>query len=248
MTPIPTELRELLERVAEALESEIDARYGEGKTHPALARKYESDMADVNELRTLLATPPADAADMGGQAGEEVEVRGLQWLDTGHYRKKPPQFGYNPHDWNELCLVADAQRLLAERDARIESLMETFTKAANYLGIDTEQARKAPGKPSDVFIAHIDQLRARVGELEAKLAAPSFYWHDDENGGVESPEEWAEMQYGMTGEAFDSATLRCAIELPEREYDSIEFDAEGNCISIRYVGEVKAQPSGGKES
>lgn len=78
MTPIPTELRELLERVAEALESEIDARYGEGKTHPALARKYESDMADVNELRTLLATPPADAADMGWQAGEEVEV--VAWL------------------------------------------------------------------------------------------------------------------------------------------------------------------------
>lgn len=113
MTPIPTELRELLERVAEALESEIDARYGEGKTHPALARKYESDMADVNELRTLLATPPADAADMGGQAGEEVEVRGLQWLNTGHYRKKPPQFGYNPHDWNQLMTVAQHERILA---------------------------------------------------------------------------------------------------------------------------------------
>lgn len=91
------------------------------------------------------------------------------------------------------------------------------------------------------------QLRARVAELEAKLATPSYYWGDDENGAVESPEEWAEMQYGITGEAFESMTLRCAIELPEREYDSIEFDAEGHCISICYVGEVKNQPSGGKE-
>lgn len=46
--------------------------------------------------------------------GEAVEVRGLQWLDTGHYRKKPPQFGYNPHDWNPLMTVAQHQRILAD--------------------------------------------------------------------------------------------------------------------------------------
>lgn len=71
----------------------------------------------TDALDALLATPPADAADMGGQAGEEVEVRGLQWLDTGHYRKKPPQFGYNPHDWNPLMTVAQHIRILAARDA-----------------------------------------------------------------------------------------------------------------------------------
>lgn len=64
------------------------------------------------------ATPPADAADMGGQAGEEVEVRGLQWLDTGHYRKKPPQFGYNPHDWNPLMTVAQHERIVAAFSAQ----------------------------------------------------------------------------------------------------------------------------------
>lgn len=91
-------------------------------------------------------------------AGEsELEVRGLQWLDTGHYRKKPPQFGYNPHDWNELCLVADAQRqiaehkrLLAERDARIEALTE-------YAAAVERSADKAEQE--------LDQLRARATEL-----------------------------------------------------------------------------------
>ena len=48
-----------------------------------------------------------------GEAVEVVEVRGLQWLDTGHYRKKPPQFGYNPHDWNPLMTVAQHERILA---------------------------------------------------------------------------------------------------------------------------------------
>lgn len=87
--------RELLEQICVELEHDND-RYMLGR-----------------ELRKALSTPPADSADMGGQAGEEVEVRGLQWLDTGHYRKKPPQFGYNPHDWNPLMTVAQHKRILA---------------------------------------------------------------------------------------------------------------------------------------
>lgn len=51
--------------------------------------------------------------DAERESVEAVEVRGLQWLDTGHYRKKPPQFGYNPHDWNPLTTVAQHQRILA---------------------------------------------------------------------------------------------------------------------------------------
>jgi len=60
------------------------------------------------------AAPSLPAA---GSAVEEVEVRGLQWLDTGHYRKKPPQFGYNPHDWNQLMTVAQHQRIVAALSA-----------------------------------------------------------------------------------------------------------------------------------
>ncbi len=46
--------RELLERATEALESEVDARYGK-PVHPALERKYKSDMVEVKEIRKLLA-------------------------------------------------------------------------------------------------------------------------------------------------------------------------------------------------
>lgn len=99
-------------------------------------------------------------------AGEsELEVRGLQWLDTGHYRKKPPQYGYNPHDWNELCLVSDAQRqiaehkrLLAERDARIEALTE-YAAAVEMSADKAEQER--------------DQLRALLSEQPQASAAQS---------------------------------------------------------------------------
>ena len=42
---------------------------------------------DLRAVRALLATPPADAADMGGQAGEEVETTHpeatIAWLDIG---------------------------------------------------------------------------------------------------------------------------------------------------------------------
>lgn len=62
-------------------------------------------MADFYSGPKKDATHPAPA--------EKVEVRGLQWLDTGHYRKKPPKYGYNPHDWNELMTVAQHQRIMA---------------------------------------------------------------------------------------------------------------------------------------
>ena len=53
-------------------------------------------------------------------------MRGLQWLDTGHYRKKPPQFGYNPHDWNPLMTVAQHQRITAAMAAEVERWERSF--------------------------------------------------------------------------------------------------------------------------
>ena len=69
MTPIPTELRELLERiVAGDVGRMIYAKLATGQ-----ATETDDGKAWL-ELRALLATPPADAADMGGQAEEGVEV------------------------------------------------------------------------------------------------------------------------------------------------------------------------------
>lgn len=51
---------------------------------------------------------------------------------------------------------------IEEQAREIEQLMETFVRVADFLGIDTEAARKAPGKPSDVFIA---ALKAQLPEL-----------------------------------------------------------------------------------
>lgn len=58
---ISRELRPVLSMILNALDRDA----AEGKA-------ARGEMAA--ELRALLATPPADAADMGGQAGEEVEV------------------------------------------------------------------------------------------------------------------------------------------------------------------------------
>jgi len=59
--------RELLERAAESIESEVDARYGK-PVHPALERKYESDMVEVKEIRNLLAAAPSAPATVQGEA------------------------------------------------------------------------------------------------------------------------------------------------------------------------------------
>lgn len=90
--------RELLERIGELMH--------------IIAHRQDDYGVEAEHLGGLLKKAIAQPAQQG-EAVEAVEVRGLQWLDTGHYRKKPPQFGYNPHDWNPLMTVAQHQRILA---------------------------------------------------------------------------------------------------------------------------------------
>lgn len=78
-------------------------------------------IAAINDLfpeRLAEFGQPAPSLPAAGSAVEGVEVRGLQWLDTGHYRKNPPQFGYNPHDWNPLMTVAQHKRIVAALSAQ----------------------------------------------------------------------------------------------------------------------------------
>jgi len=60
-----------------------------------------------------------------------------------------------------VVLATDYDALLCERDVlTMENgqIWETFVKVADRLGIDPKEAMKAPGKPSDVFIAKINEL------------------------------------------------------------------------------------------
>lgn len=58
LTAIPADQvlvpRELLARVEESLRCEIEERYAGTKDHPAIRPKYLRDIAEADELRTLL--------------------------------------------------------------------------------------------------------------------------------------------------------------------------------------------------
>lgn len=99
----------------------------------------------------------------------------------------------------------------------------------------------------------LDRAHMRMDELKAQpsgvvLPEPDFYWVEADEGSWNSPEEWAQDYYDYNGEKPESVTFSCAIELPNREYDSFEFDANGSCISCRLVNDEVArlnQPAGG---
>lgn len=92
------------------------------------------------------------------------------------------------------------------------------------------QARASLSAPS-----HGEQVRE---------SEPDFYWVEADEGSWNSPEEWAQDYYDYNGEKPESVSFSCAAELPTREYDSFEFDANGNCISCRLV---TAAPSAGSQ-
>lgn len=53
-----SDLRSALTRCASDLECEIEARYGASRNHPAMRKKYERDMASVNEACKLIGRTP----------------------------------------------------------------------------------------------------------------------------------------------------------------------------------------------
>ena len=79
---------------------------------------------------------------------------------------------------------------------------------------------------------------------QVRESEPDFYWVEADEGSWNSPEEWAQDYYDYNGEKPESVSFSCAVELPTREYDSFEFDANGNCISCRLVN---AAPSAGSQ-
>ena len=99
-----------------------------------------------------------------------------QALDLAHDR--PSSCDDDLYDWavdaeNALRLMAErlmvAEELAAQYGAKNDALLVTFAKVCARLGIDTEAAKTAPGKPSDVLVAAIDALAATPAQAQQAI-------------------------------------------------------------------------------
>ena len=54
-------------------------------------------------------------------------------------------------------------------ETECDSLWSTYVALVDKLGIDTEKAKTADGKPSDVIVSYVDALRAEVQRLRDAL-------------------------------------------------------------------------------
>lgn len=59
----------------------------------------------------------------------------------------------------------------AALEAECDSLWSTYVALVDKLGIDTEKAKTAYGKPSDVIVSYVDKLRAENDRLRAERDA-----------------------------------------------------------------------------
>jgi len=57
----------------------------------------------------------------------------------------------------------------AALEAECDSLWSTYVALVDKLGIDTEKAKTADGKPSDVIVSYVDALRAENERLRADM-------------------------------------------------------------------------------
>lgn len=131
----------------------------EGKAYPRSSCEVCGQWSPkASECNALLSAPAAEV--------EGLEVVAWQDADNPLYTTAEKRV---VHDWVnngypivELCSLTKAQAIINQLDTRIDSLMTTFVRIVDYLGIDPEEARKQSGKPSDVFIAAIDQLKEKL--------------------------------------------------------------------------------------
>lgn len=133
----------------------------------SIREEYEDVPDEVFIDADPLLKSPAHIED-----GEEVEVVGyrhvalnVKSMSSVCHQDHPPVIPMV--EWSApepLMTVAQHERMTAGISAERTMLLETFVALCDYLGIDPQQARKLPGKPSEVFIAAI--------EGRAALSAP----------------------------------------------------------------------------
>jgi uncharacterized protein YukE len=159
--------RELLERIC--------GKDGEDMTNEAYVARHE--------LRQLLATPPADAADMGGQAGEEVEV--VAWVNAETLRDVPRaklsltrvwlSKMQSEEDDTSLMTVAQHLRILAQLQSRFDSVQSAYqrrTEMFDRISDQLAQHRQQAGK----LVEALEEIASAHGEQAAVAAKALADW------------------------------------------------------------------------
>lgn len=123
--------------------------------------KLRGSMPDTAAL--FLPDEVVSAADYSALKAERER---LQQLIAGMVAR----YFANPRLDAELdqYLSGGIAQLEAERDAlraEAEALWSTYSALVDKLGIDTEKAKTADGKPSDVIVGYVEALRAENGRL-----------------------------------------------------------------------------------
>ena len=80
----------------------------------------------------------------------------------------------------------------AALEAECDALWSTYVALVDKLGIDTEKAKTADGKPSDVIVSYVDALRAENDRLRKALEHCSEVMKDPWKHGARVPEKKAE--------------------------------------------------------
>lgn len=127
----------------------------------------------------------------------------------------------DPYDEREsiyapiLAAAADEIDRLAAENAELkqsnETAWSTLIALADKLGISPEEARKKPGKPSDVYMQRLKKAEARIAELERDALRYQYLKNNADDlfqpaVVVHQYDQWGELQeIFIEGERLDAA-------------------------------------------
>lgn len=112
----------------------------------------------------------------------EVENESGESVCAGEWRNREDGLA-------ELVIPVSYGTLAREAALREElaTLWETVNNTISKLGIDCVAAQSAPGKPSDVLVAHVDAMKQRLTAAEQRNA-------DGEAKGIELAAKWVDRR------------------------------------------------------
>lgn len=73
--------------------------------------------------------------------------------------------------WRAMCAAAPVAAQAQPEGVTLDGCLETLYRLGEYLGVDYEAARKAPGKPSDAYIETIEKMLSHTRDVALEQAA-----------------------------------------------------------------------------